>query len=99
MSTYRPISFTPYDPEIHKSITKTVFTGIQIATDDVDDFVLRGTPAPSTLVHWGSPDLSFSVSEITQDDGEVVHQIGLATGELYAMARDGSFSEFVITKD
>ena len=91
MSTYRPITFTPYDPEIYTSVSKTVFTGIKIATDDVDDFVLRGTPAPSTLVHWGSPDLSFSVSEITQGDGEVVHQIGLATGELYAMARDGLF--------
>ena len=91
MSTYRPITFTPYDPDFHASVSKTVFTGIQIATDDVDDFILRGTPAPSTLVHWGSPDLSFSVSEITQDDGEVVHQIGLATGELYAMARDGLF--------
>jgi len=91
VSTYRPIVITPYDPEIHTSISKTVFTGIKIATDDVDDFVLRGTPAPSKLVHWGSSDLSFSVSEITQDDGEVVHQIGLATGELYAMARDGLF--------
>ena len=91
MSTYRPITFTPYDPETHASVSKTVFTGIKFATDDVDDFVLRGTPAPSTLVHWGSPDLSFSVSEITQDDGEVVHQIGLAAGELYAMARDGLF--------
>ena len=91
MSTYRPITFTPYDPEIHTSVSKTVFTGIKISTDNVDDFVLRGTPAPSTLVQWGSPDLSFSVSEMTQGDGDVVHQIGLATGELYAMARDGLF--------
>ena len=91
MSTYRPITFTPYDPEIHTSVSKTVFTGIKISTDNVDDFVLRGTPAPSTLVQWGSPDLSFSVSEMTQGDGDVIHQIGLATGELYAMARDGLF--------
>jgi Ca2+-binding RTX toxin-like protein len=91
VSTFRPVTFTSYDSKNHTSVSKTVFTGIKFATDDVDDFVLRGTPAPSTLVFWGSPDLSFSVSEITQDDGEVVHQIGLATGELYAMARDGLF--------
>lgn len=91
MSAYRPISFTPYSPVVHGNIFQTTFNGIKFVTEDVDEFVLRGSPFSTTLVHWGSSDLSFSVSEITQSDGEIVHQIGLARGELYALARDGQF--------
>ena len=92
MSTYRPISFTPYDPEIHKSITKTTFDGFSGIFLNTDGFDLLGGPYPSKFVIWGSDDLVLSVhQELDQSDDEIWHSLGVAAGEVYAIARDGLF--------